>query len=146
VCNFTPIFPQGFTVRPEELDKFFRPPLACVVLFALSSIEGRLPWSPIVGYVSFEYLKPADLGDCFNAIGIVRVAGEKKALDALYDYAAYVGWSYGLCKVSVEMDQKPLTSWSTNMAAAQMGNNLDFVELRAKVSRAAESSLAYADG
>ena len=27
-------------MRPEELDKFFRPMLACVVLFALSSIEG----------------------------------------------------------------------------------------------------------
>jgi hypothetical protein len=43
MCNITAIFPQGFTVRPEELDKFFRPPLACVVLFALSSIEGLLP-------------------------------------------------------------------------------------------------------
>jgi hypothetical protein len=52
----------------------------------------------------------------------------------------------GLSKVSVEMDQKPLTPWSTNMAAVQMGNSLDFVALRAKVSRAAASSLAYADG
>jgi hypothetical protein len=60
--------------------------------------------------------------------------------------AAYVGCSFGLSKVSVEMDQKPLTPWSTNMAAVQMGNSLDFVALRAKVSRAAAQSVAYADG
>mgnify|MGYP000205424127 CR=1 FL=1 len=66
-------------------------------------------------------MEPADLFDGFNAIRIVRVAGEKPALDALYDYAAYVGCSFGLSKVSVEMDQKSLTPWSTNMAAVQMG-------------------------
>jgi hypothetical protein len=91
-------------------------------------------------------LEPADLGGCFKASKIVRVAGEKPALSALYDYAAYVVCSFGLSNVFVEMDQKPLTPWSTNMAAVQMGNSLDFVALRAKVSRAAASSLAYADG
>jgi hypothetical protein len=146
MCNFTPIFPQGSTVRPEELDKFFRPPLACVVLFTLSSIESLLPRSPVVWYVSFEDLEPANLGGCFDAVGIVRVAGEKPVLNALYDYAADVGCSFGLSKVSVEVDQKPLTPWLTDLASVQMGNSLDVVALRAKVRRAAASSLAYADG
>jgi hypothetical protein len=81
-----------------------------------------------------------------TSIRIVCVAGEKPAVDALYDYAAYVGCSFGLFKVSVELNQKPMTPWSTNMAAVQMGNSLDFVALRAEVSRGAASSLTYADG
>jgi hypothetical protein len=76
----------------------------------------------------------AFLGGSFDAVGIVRAAGEKPALNALYDYAAYVGCSFGLSKVSVELDQKPLTPWSANMAAVQMRNSLDFVALRAKGS------------
>ena len=91
-------------------------------------------------------MEPADLGAWFNAIRIVRVAVEKQALDALYDYAADVGCRFGLSKVSLEVDQKPNTPWSSNMAAVQMGDSLDFVALRGKVSRAAAPSLAYADG
>jgi hypothetical protein len=91
VCSCTPIFPQGVAVHPEELDKLFRPLLACTLFLAvtLSSVEGLLPFSPIIWYVSFEDLKPADLDDHFNAIRIVRVAGEKAALDTLCDDAAY---------------------------------------------------------
>jgi hypothetical protein len=40
------IFPKGVAVRPEELNKFFRPLLTCIVLRAfapLSSIEALLP-------------------------------------------------------------------------------------------------------
>jgi hypothetical protein len=33
---------------------------------------------------------------CFNAVRIVRVTVEKPALDALYDYAAHVGCSFGI--------------------------------------------------
>jgi hypothetical protein len=58
---------------------------------------------------------------------IVRVAGEKRALDTLYDYAAYVGCSFGLCKMSVEVDQKPMTPRCTNLAAVQMGNSLELI-------------------
>jgi hypothetical protein len=42
-----PIFPEGVAVIPEELNKFFRPLLACIVLLAFSplsySIEAFLP-------------------------------------------------------------------------------------------------------
>ena len=56
----------------------------------------------------FENVEPTDLGDGVDAIKIVRVAGEKPVLDALYDYAAEVGCNFGLFKVSVEVDHKPL--------------------------------------
>jgi hypothetical protein len=85
-------------------------------------------------------LEPADLSAWFNAIRIVRFAVDKPALDALYDYAAYVGCSFGLLKVSLEVDQKPKTPCFTSMAAVQMGNSLDFVALRAKVSAGAANS------
>ena len=91
-------------------------------------------------------MEPADLDDCFDAIRIVHVAGEKPTLDALYDNAAYVGSRFGLSKVSVKVNQKPMTPRSTNMAAVQVGNSLDFVALWAEVSRAAASFLTYADG
>jgi hypothetical protein len=46
-------------------------------------------------------LKPSDSDDSFNAIRIVRVAGQEAALATLYDDEAYVGCSFGLCEVSV---------------------------------------------
>ncbi len=49
------------------------------------------------------------MDDWFDAIRVVRVAGEKPALDPLYDDAAYVGSSFGLSKVSVKVDQKPMS-------------------------------------
>jgi hypothetical protein len=37
VCNCAPVFPEGVAVPPEELNKFFRPLLPCVVLRAVAS-------------------------------------------------------------------------------------------------------------
>jgi hypothetical protein len=91
-------------------------------------------------------LETADLNDGVNGIRIVRVAGEKAALDTLSVYAAYVGCSVGLCKVPVEVDQKPMTTRCTKFAAVQVGNSLDFVAVWAEISRSATSSFAYADG
>jgi phosphatidylglycerophosphate synthase len=91
-------------------------------------------------------LDPTDLFDGFIAIRIVRFTGEKTFLDALYDYAAYVGCSFGLFEVSVEVDQKPLTPRCSYLAVVQMGSRLDFFTLRAEISRSAASSFAYADG
>jgi hypothetical protein len=68
--------------------------------------------------------------DGVNAIRIVRVAGEKAALDTLLVYAAYVGCSVGLYKLPVEVDQKPMTTKCTKLAAVQVGNSLDFVAVR----------------
>jgi hypothetical protein len=76
---------------------------------------------------------PADLDDSFTAIRIVRVAGEKQDLDALYDYTAYVGCSVGLFKVPVEMDQKPMAPRCSDLTAIETGNRLDFVTLRAEI-------------
>jgi hypothetical protein len=44
VCCWTPIFPKGVAVHPEELNKMFRPLLTCVVccVFALTSKETLL--------------------------------------------------------------------------------------------------------
>jgi hypothetical protein len=36
VCDCAPLFPEGVTVRPEELNEFFYPLLACVVLRGLA--------------------------------------------------------------------------------------------------------------
>ena len=77
--------------------------LGCVVLRALAPapIKALLPWS------TCENLEPADLDDGFNAIRIV-LAGEKPA-NALYDFAAYVGCSFSLFKVStMDVDQKSI--------------------------------------
>jgi hypothetical protein len=83
VCCGTLIFPKDLAVNPEELNKVFCPLINCVVLyaFALTSIETLLPLSPLVWYVAFKNLEPVDLNDGFNAIMIVRAAGEKLALD-----------------------------------------------------------------
>jgi hypothetical protein len=66
---------------------------------------------------------------------MVRVAGQKPALDALYGDSGYVGCSFGLCKVSVEVDQKPMMPKFTDLAAVQIGNSLEFFALRAEDSR-----------
>jgi hypothetical protein len=44
VCDCAPLFPEGVTVRPEELNKVFRPLLACVVLrgLTLAPVEALL--------------------------------------------------------------------------------------------------------
>jgi hypothetical protein len=41
----TPLFPESVAVRPEELNEFFLPLLACIVLRALAPtpIEALLP-------------------------------------------------------------------------------------------------------
>ena len=72
-------------MRPEELNKLFRPLLACVVLRALAPapIEVLLPLSPLFWNASFENLVPTDLYDGVDAIRIVRAAGEKPLLDVL---------------------------------------------------------------
>jgi hypothetical protein len=57
----------------------------------------------VVWYVFFQDLEPADVNDGFHAVRIVRVADEKAALTALYDYTKYVGCRSGLFKVSVEV-------------------------------------------
>jgi hypothetical protein len=62
-------------------------------------------------------LKPADSDDYFNAIRIVRGAGQKPALDTLD----------GLYEVSVEVDQEPMTPRFSDLAVVQMGNSLDFL-------------------
>jgi hypothetical protein len=67
--------------------------------------------------VSFEKLEPADSVDGFNAIRIVCVADEKPVLNAHCDYGAYVGCSFGLRKVSVEVDQKSMTPRCSGLAA-----------------------------
>jgi hypothetical protein len=41
-CDCAPIFPEGVAVRPEEVNKFVRPLLACVVLRASAPIEALL--------------------------------------------------------------------------------------------------------
>jgi hypothetical protein len=89
----------------------------------------------------------ADLNDGVNTSRIVHVAGEKAALDTLSVYEAYVGCSVGLCKVPVEVNQKPMTTRCMELAAVQVGNSLDFVALRAEIRRRnAVLSFAYADG
>ncbi len=135
-------------MRPEELNEFFRPLLACVVLRGLAAapLEALLLQRPLFWNVSFENLEPADLFDGFNAIRIVCVADEKPVLDAHCDYGAYVGCSFGLRKVFVEVDQKSMTPRCSGLAAVQMRNRLDFGQLRAKISGSAASSFAYADG
>jgi hypothetical protein len=130
--------PQGVDVHPEEVYKLFHP------LLMLSSVEGLLPFSPIVWYVSFGDLKQADLDDYFNAIRIVRVAGEKQPLDTLHD-AAYAGSSLGLCEVSVEVNQKTMTPRFLDLAAVQMGNCPKFVALRAEFSHFSECSRSTMD-
>jgi hypothetical protein len=67
----------------------------------------------------------------------VRGAGQKPALDTLYDDAAYVGCSFGLYEVSAQADQEPVTPRFSDLAAVQMGNSLDIVAVRAEVSRCA---------
>jgi hypothetical protein len=67
------------------------------------------------------------------------------ALDTLHDDAAYVVCSVDVYKVPVDLGQKPMTPRYTNLAAVQIGNGLDFVALRAEISRSAASSCAYAD-
>jgi hypothetical protein len=123
VCGCTPIFPQVVAVHPEELDKSFRPLLACTLLLALtlSSVEGLLPFSPIVWYVFLKDVKPADSDDYFNAIRIVRGAGLKLALDTLDDNAAYIGCGFGLCEVSMEVYQEPMTPRFSGLAAVRCG-------------------------
>jgi hypothetical protein len=37
LCDCASVFPEGVAVRPEELNKFFRPLLTCVVLSAVAS-------------------------------------------------------------------------------------------------------------
>jgi hypothetical protein len=93
--------------------------------------------------ISFDF-EPASLDDYFNAIRVVRVASEKPALDGLSDEC--VACRFGLYEVSVEVDQKPVTPRFSDLAAVQMGNSLDFVAVRAEVSRGAAPSFAYFDG
>jgi hypothetical protein len=94
---------------------------------------------------SLKDLKPADSDDCFNAFRIVGVAGRKPALNTFYDDAAYVGCSFGLCEVSVEVNQKLVTPRLSDLAAVPIGNSLDFVVVLAEVIRGAVSSFAYSD-
>jgi hypothetical protein len=77
VCDCAPLFPEGVAVRPEELNEFFRPLLACVVLRGLAPapLEALLLQRPLFWNVSFENLEPADLFDGFNAIRIFCVTG-----------------------------------------------------------------------
>jgi hypothetical protein len=65
VCECAPVFPEGVAVRPEELNRFFRPLIACVVLRAVASapIEALLFLSPLFWYVTFADLKPVDWND-----------------------------------------------------------------------------------
>jgi hypothetical protein len=105
-----------------------------------------LPRSPVIGNISFRHLEPTDSDDCFNAVRIVSGAGQKPALDTLGDDASYVGCSFGLYEMSVEMDQEPITPRFSGLAAVQMGNSLDFVAVSAEIRRGAASSFAYADG
>jgi hypothetical protein len=48
--------------------------------------------------------------------------------------------------MSVEVDQEQVTPRFSDRAAVQMGSSLDFVTVRAEVSRGAASSFAYSDG
>jgi hypothetical protein len=79
----------------RKLNEFF---VHCspVEYFVLTSaaIEA-LAQSPLFWDVSFENLEPADLGDCFNAVRIIRVSGEKPVPSC----AAYVSCSVGLFQV-----------------------------------------------
>jgi hypothetical protein len=94
----------------------------------------------LVWDIAFEDLEPAYLNNRIVAIRIVRVAGEKPVLNTLYIDAAYDGCSVGVFKVPVEVNQKPMTSRCTDLAAVQVGNGLYFVALRAEISRSVASS------
>jgi hypothetical protein len=116
-------------------------------IVAFFSFSGRNPHA-VVCSTRLENLGPADLNDGVVAIRIVRTAGERPALDTLYNDAAYVGGSVvGVFKLPVELSDKVMTPRCTGLpAAVQVGYGLAFVALRAKISCSAASSFADADG
>jgi hypothetical protein len=56
VCGYTPIFPSGMALRPEECYKLARPSFACIISCAksLRSEEKRLAYIPLVGNHNLE--------------------------------------------------------------------------------------------
>jgi hypothetical protein len=63
------------------------------------------------------------LGDGFT-FRIIRVASNKPALDALYDYAAKVVYGFGLFEVPVQVYYKPVAPLCSGLAAVKMRNSL----------------------
>jgi hypothetical protein len=88
-CTTAHRFPKCVRVS-RKLNEFFGPLLTCGILRALTSAakESLLPKSTLLN-VAFENLEPADLGDCFNAVRIIRVPGETSSRYP-FDCAAYV--------------------------------------------------------
>jgi hypothetical protein len=61
-------------------------------------------------------LEPADLGDCFNAVRIIRVSGENQFDTIVQRMSAAVSVS----QVHLKMNQKPVSPLCSGLAAVQM--------------------------
>jgi hypothetical protein len=70
-------------VCPEKLNESLGPLLTCGILFFDVGGERNSLALKSTLLNGFENLEPADLGDCFNAVRIIRVSGEKPVLDTL---------------------------------------------------------------
>jgi hypothetical protein len=102
----------------RKLNEFFGPLLTCGILRALTSAaRNSLALKSTLLNVAFENLEPADL-DCFNAVRIIRVSGEKPVLDTLCD-CAYVSCSVSLSGAP-EDESEPVSPLCSGLAAVQM--------------------------
>jgi hypothetical protein len=79
----------------------------------------------------FEDFRPANLNDRICAIRVVRVAGQKTVLDALYNDEVEVGCSGAVFKVLLELSDKLVVPSCTGLAEVQVGSGLGLGALRA---------------
>jgi hypothetical protein len=85
----------------------------------LFNVRNPLQEIPLVMYVAFEDLEPADLNDRICGSRIVRVAGEKPVLDTLYTHAAYVCSGVRVFKVPIKVGDKLMKPSSTGLTEVQ---------------------------
>jgi hypothetical protein len=78
-------------------------------------------------------LEPADLGDCFNAVRIIRVSGEKPVLDTLCD-CAYVSCSVSLSGAPEDESETGFATVLWTGSGTDEGG-LEFTALSGTISR-----------
>jgi hypothetical protein len=61
-------------LRPEECNKLARPSFACSLSSAKSLVEERLRlcYAPVMWYVTFDALEPAQVGDSLKSCPVAR--------------------------------------------------------------------------
>jgi hypothetical protein len=95
VCDCAPLLQSVLAVRPEKLNEFF---VHCSpVEYFVADVGGdRSSCAKVHSSGTYPLNLEPRLGDCFNAVRIIRVSGKKPVPS---DCAAYVSCGVGLFQV-----------------------------------------------